>query len=615
MNAEKEQPKEFNIETIFKDTRYIIPIYQRNYAWTSIEIEQLLEDIRNALNNSSKYYLGNLIVNRCGKNLYEVIDGQQRLTTLFLLLCFLNHNCFNKNSLTFQIRKKSNKTLQDIFTMSTDMQKIEYDDCYAEDIIKGYSFIKQYFDKFLDSIDDFKQKLSSISIIRIQVPKNIDLNKYFERMNTRGEQLELHEVLKAKIISAIKTDNNITEEDKKAQTIAAIIWDACAQMNKYVQMTFDTDKREKLFGQNWDTFICERFNDFYEIFADISLSTINRFSLQDKLKDINNSKYQRNYENNKIDENIIEDMRFESIIKFPHFLLQVNAVINDFQQNDKIELDDNQLIKSFKEIYSSKEKALDFIFNLLKYRYLFDKYIIKREYVGEYQIEGKWSLQRLEKRDNSPYYKATLNQANDETSKQNMQLCMLQSCLRITYTSPITMYWITKVLIKIGNNKNETEIISLLEDYCCEKLREPVFEPKKGFAIERIVFSYLDYILWRDHQEEFKTFQFQFRNSIEHFFPRNPISTDNKISNIDYFGNLALLTISANSKFSNMLPIHKVEQYPELISQSPKLMRMKKILDEKGREWNKDCIDKHGEEMWDILKTELENNNIHQQRR
>ena len=61
----------------------------------------------------------------------------------------------------------------------------------------------------------FRDKFSTVTIIRTQVPQNIDLNHYFEIMNTRGEQLELHEIVKAKILGAIKSENGFSEEDKK----------------------------------------------------------------------------------------------------------------------------------------------------------------------------------------------------------------------------------------------------------------------------------------------------------------------------------------------------------------------------------------------------------------
>lgn len=107
------QPQEFRVENVFKGMEYVVPIYQRNYAWTKDEIEQLLNDINDVPEGfMGKYYLGSLIVNQLGANVFEVIDGQQRLTTLFLLLSFLNSDSVNKNSLRFEAREKSNRTLK-----------------------------------------------------------------------------------------------------------------------------------------------------------------------------------------------------------------------------------------------------------------------------------------------------------------------------------------------------------------------------------------------------------------------------------------------------------------------------------------------------------------------
>lgn len=87
MRSEKYiQPDELNVDNVFENVNYVIPIYQRNYAWRKDEIEQLLMDIDDLdETNSSKYYLGSLVVNQVQPRVYEVIDGQQRLTTLF---CF-----------------------------------------------------------------------------------------------------------------------------------------------------------------------------------------------------------------------------------------------------------------------------------------------------------------------------------------------------------------------------------------------------------------------------------------------------------------------------------------------------------------------------------------------
>lgn len=605
----KEHPKEFCVENVFKDTRYVIPIYQRNYAWTSIEIEQLLNDINDVHDDfKGKYYLGSLIVNQRGADVFEVIDGQQRLTTLYLLLSYLNNDSVDKNSLQFEAREKSNKTLHDINAIKDLESELKPASWYSDEIIDGYDVIKNYFQiktkKEDNFVNLFKKKLSSITIIRTQVPKEIDLNHYFEIMNTRGEQLELHEIVKAKIIGAI--------EGKKDKIIAASIWDACAQMDKYVQMCFsfeETNKlriRNELFDKNWDTFRCEDFSDFRNCFPDKEYTDENKFTLREKLKAQDN-KVQRNIK--KEDE---ENERFESIISFPNFILQVNEAMN-ISKTDDAGLDDKEFIERLKDNWSSSEKALKFIYSLLKYRYLFDRYIIKREYKGTYKVEGRWSLQRLEAyedvRGKKPTYNATLCAEygeNEDEDNDNKLLRLLQSCLRVTYTAPKTMHWIARVLSAVNKGAKGKNVIKLLEQYCCNKVVDSDYLHRTGFGIDRIVFTYLDYILCRDNPTKFKEFQFQFRTSIEHFFPQHPINrNDVDEKNRDSFGNLALITVSANSKFSNMIPIHKVERYGEVIAQSPKLMIMSKLLQDNNREWDDDLVLKHNKEMLELLKKEI----------
>ena len=84
----------------------------------------------------------------------------------------------------------------------------------------------------------FRDKFSTVTIIRTQVPQNIDLNHYFEIMEYSWRQLELHEIVKAKILvlSSLKMDS--AKKTKRDKLIATTIWDACAQMDNYLQMVF-----------------------------------------------------------------------------------------------------------------------------------------------------------------------------------------------------------------------------------------------------------------------------------------------------------------------------------------------------------------------------------------
>lgn len=84
----------YSIEEAFRECFYIVPDYQREYVWTEKEVQQLLEDINEQIDAGStrEYFIGTILVSPTAqKNHYEVIDGQQRLTTLFLLLCALKH--------------------------------------------------------------------------------------------------------------------------------------------------------------------------------------------------------------------------------------------------------------------------------------------------------------------------------------------------------------------------------------------------------------------------------------------------------------------------------------------------------------------------------------------
>ena len=84
----------YSIEEAFRECFYIVPDYQREYVWTDKEVHQLLDDIGEQIDagTTREYFIGTVLVSPTDqKNHYEVIDGQQRLTTFFLLLCALKH--------------------------------------------------------------------------------------------------------------------------------------------------------------------------------------------------------------------------------------------------------------------------------------------------------------------------------------------------------------------------------------------------------------------------------------------------------------------------------------------------------------------------------------------
>ena len=90
---------------------YVIPVYQRNYAWEEDEITALIKDVYDSYKNAKEtYYIGTLVTYKRGDNIYEVIDGQQRLTTIYIILKVLGIKEI-RNKLTYGARKISASTI------------------------------------------------------------------------------------------------------------------------------------------------------------------------------------------------------------------------------------------------------------------------------------------------------------------------------------------------------------------------------------------------------------------------------------------------------------------------------------------------------------------------
>ena len=584
------------VSKIFSDVHYEVPIYQRNYAWDSDQIEQLIEDIRSTKND---YFLGNLIVNQKENNVYEVIDGQQRLTTLFLLERYLGI-AFANDALRFEARDKANRTLA---TLPNTNQLT--DELQSSEIKEGYKIIDDYFEKTGLKAEKEKiiKRLEKVNLIRVQVPAKIDLNHYFEIMNTRGEQLELHEIAKANILAKISSP--------EAKKIASDIWEYCSNMDSYIQMNYPKDKRDQIFSKDWSS-LSEQIVDFDSLIGCYQNETVNEeiFTLEEILSGKGLPK------NQSVSNDNTENERFESIISFPNFLLQVNEAISRSNADDDSSLDDKNFLINLQNNWADELSAKHFLFMLLKARVIFDKYVLKREFARDYKETGKWSLQKLEKyrdaRTDKPKYIGTFG--GDEDNK-NRQIRTLQSALRITYTSPKTMHWISLVLSSYFNDEN-ANVLKILESYAQSKVDAAEYETASGFGFERIVFTYLDYLIYRDgysfNGHEIirplsSDWQFQFRSSIEHFYPQNPTELppwENDDSNC--FGNLALITVSGNSTFNNATPVGKASSNPGIITQSLKLKIMAEMMRQNNNIWDQKLAHIHQDEMFNILVSQKE---------
>lgn len=649
MMEDELHPKLLTVRQLFdNDTIYTVPIYQRNFAWKAEHIVQLISDVQDAMQGAvigaeHGYYLGTLVVTKrelpqTSRNDFWVVDGQQRLTTLYLLLTVLEQELecpFGNHTglLQYESRARATEALRRVRQEPFISTRQSQDPVSSEDsgIHEGFKhirqFIKQHYFRKKDELREFADFLQDkVKVVRTSLPQRTDLNRYFEIMNTRGQQLKQVDIVKARLMSVLADDAE--------HSCFAWIWDACADMDSYVQMSLTPgrqDLREKIFGPEWSFLELKDFKKLSSLKTPIpklppdappqAVSNPAKASSGLPL-DAALFKYARATEEESGEDNANE--RFRSIIEFPAFLLHVLKVQNSRENEDEGELDDKQLIKLFNIALTDArsrgqepgEWARDFAFTLLKCRNLFDGFILKRQFTTRTEDEvGDWSLRCLRKRRYIHTFSKTEAEEYGEADSDT-DVLLLQSMLRITYTSPRTMHWITEILQWLAKVSKPSDITSSalaekLRNYARRKVRAAFFdrethpEEPQGFAIERVVFAYLDYVLLdKLGKERWRGFKFQFRNSIEHFYPQHPDEEQSGATvskdNLDRLGNLALVSVAANSKFSNSLPKVKAENFKDTIKQSPKLWKMAEIIRE-AQSWGDHQVESHHDEMRKLL--------------
>jgi hypothetical protein len=625
--------------------RYTIPIYQRKYAWGAEQIEQLIRDIQDAYEpeahesgtgGEENYFLGNVVCrDRTGRDAgvggrdFEVVDGQQRLTTLHLLLSFLKASGAgsfgdHQGRLQYESRPKATEALRRIGASGTPTAG----EASAEEdaAIRQSEHVIQQFahqNPVVRTSGFTKFVLDNVTIVRAELPTETDLNRYFEIMNTRGQQLQQVDIVKARLMSRLPDDAE--------RAAFAWVWNACSDMSSYVQMSLtpgDTEFRSKVFGADWTRTVMGNFdaivaahNDFapaQEKPSDQTRSTGEPAAIDEALRAyaaIGQTKAAEDKQN----------IRYRSVIEYPSFLLHVLKLAKRDEQEVDGQLDDKKLVAGFEQTVRSNEDPAqwvrDFAVTLLRSRNFFDRYVLKRQYTGPNDENGDWSLQQLYRTSPNkgavPGYRNTFSlpveRPEDDDDATSTDLLALQSMLRVTYTAPSSMHWITKVLRLMDSSTQDTvsegELASTLREFARDKTRKAFFEPEEqptAFDLNRIVFNYLDYLLLRDLPDaERRKFRFTFRNSIEHFYPQ---SLDEQMTgpsvtpeNRDLLGNLALVSVGANSKFSNSAPEAKARNFERtIVQQSVKLRQMATIAKERG--WDDKQVLEHHRAVVELLR-------------
>jgi hypothetical protein len=385
-------PDKQNIDRVFSNTTYFIDFYQRQYKWNEEPVKRLLEDVFYKFNEEynkykgsdisldqliskySWYYLNTYVTNLVDGKIY-IVDGQQRLTTITLILIKLNHLAVVINSpLTDWVKNKilGHSGFKKEFWMNHELHKVAMQGLFdgvdgikidvssgltAQNMVQNYSIISKWLDAELSS-DQHKLEsfiffyLNRLVLINLTVEQT-EVPMVFEVINDRGVKLKPYEILKGKLLGQI---------DKEELFILRLneIWDAQVKLlNDFAEDEIDEFFVYYLKSKLTDSRgIAQKFdNDYHRVMFDDEYDKVlnlkhnpkgvKKFLLNDFVYYTNLyhkiSKFYDSYDESQryVFYNRLTDMNTQ-------FLLILSAcIINDPDEDEKINLISRELDKMF----------------------------------------------------------------------------------------------------------------------------------------------------------------------------------------------------------------------------------------------------------------------------
>lgn len=297
--------------------------------------------------------------------------------------------------------------------------------------------------KNIDLANFAKYIYENVCFVFVILAENTDLNRFFVRMNNRGKQLEKHEILKARLLNAIRESYKNEPNKKDEWQKYAKIWDLCSDMDKYIFQSASDRSILKSKSQNENSAESSNNNDSLVKIADI----VEKY----KIPETNKSKEKDS------------PSKVESIIDFPTFLLHCYKLwiakkckykidkitiskdrLLEIMWDNKVKNEEIICCKDFifndKDSGNAKQDCKEFIIDMLRYRVLFDYFVIKDNKKLIEKGKNSYAIKHLDK-DNNGYYSVADNNALEK-------LAMVQNYLRVARQGEKQNYhhWLTPFL-------------------------------------------------------------------------------------------------------------------------------------------------------------------------
>jgi len=518
-----------NISSL-KKLKFEIPFYQRAYSWEKQDIEKLINDI----NTRSIHYLGNIVLKK-NDDKFIIIDGQQRLTTIYIIFMALREKPFE---LDYEIDSGDGEKLKNF-----DINEHRY---INQQILEAINFVKN--NKTLCEIS-FKEKLNSAIFTMTIIPENIKATEYFELVNTKSIQLENHQVLKARFLSNIK-DNYVGIARK---------WDMISNMD-------------------------EKYKD--------QVKNNNKYTQCGELETINvllNKTYKEEQKAQTKTNSVAK-----SLVKFPVFLLlALKVFVAKKELKIDIIINKDKLLGEFDKVFKEEANIYsEFIKFLEDMRNKFDEFVYRDDDMKDKKLLNLQRMFYYTSEYDKPEFiaallafldKSSLDTCNDKNTQKVIEFLkqldneLAKSALRNNGYRKI-VETINNVIEKIYKNEN-------IETQMLEKIDSSFLD--NGTAVPHYWFYRLEYLLWQDFEDlnvcgicanNIKTvfpkfnrdeYLIKSQDTVEHMWATN-LQENNKA--LDDFGNLALIRKDFNSSLSDYNFGEKLKRIKESPNSSIKML-------------------------------------------
>jgi hypothetical protein len=637
-------------QVITQQLLFNIPIYQRLYVWGSDQIKLLLEDLVAAYEaEKTVFYLGGALVieqgaSSAGLPLLDLIDGQQRFTTLWLLSIALqrlaagrgeqdtNHladlgvvrsGATTEPRIRFAIRPEVSRFF-DALLSGSEVPDVPAAGSLSRAVVEIESYFQDHPALSLTRLSEFIRH--RVQIVLTRVPAQTDLNKLFEVINNRGVQLQHHEILKARLLGSL--------EDSGQREVYGQLWDACSHMNDYVEKNLRTAAGIRLVPLH-DNQLAAADREALADPASVRQALAHLYKASDAhvltLAAILDGAVSTvaNRQGKEADETYEADV-VRSIITFSTLLQHVLRIfLKRHGRNDIEKVLDKDLLQIFQAHWLNAAAApedreaevMEFIDLLWRCRYLFDKHVIK--WVEGEDDDEVHAIRRL-RVNSSGNSQSLIRESRDADHPFAILQSMLYHSQQLT-----THYWLTPLinyLVEYGP-ANAHLYLKYLDNYLLSSTsEEPLIKRTRrflerpwydGFDLRDIGaklrgnegtgfshywFYKLEYILWDKYRQQmgdaWQAFRMTAKNSVEHVSPQTPEKFDsNKVSNevLDTFGNLALVSRSINSEYGNKPYVEKRARFRERNARRADSLKLALIYEHE--QWNDELANRHRAQM------------------